>query len=135
MTSELLTRMTGREPQDLLENLRLMEMQELISREVSESGPRFSFSWKDDMLYDPCGGRGIRCNFAPGFFGQDDYWIFNGALTWTSEDEMFTVTGWVHNFMDEHYKTQSLDRSRGIGVILDAYADPRTYGITATLAF
>jgi hypothetical protein len=37
--------------------------------------------------------------------------------------------------MDEHYKTQSFDNSRGLGIILDVYADPRTYGITATLAF
>ncbi len=48
---------------------------------------------------------------------------------------MLTLTGWVRNFMDEHYKTQSLDRTRRLGIILDAYADPRTYGITATLAF
>jgi outer membrane receptor protein involved in Fe transport len=102
------------------------------------------------MLYDACGGRGNRCNFTAekaenpeaaaalgngGFFGQDDFWIFNAALTWTSENEMFTLTGWVHNFLDEHYKTQSFDLSRGLGIILDAYAEPRTYGITATLAF
>ncbi len=48
---------------------------------------------------------------------------------------MFTLTGWVHNFLDEHYKTQSFDLSRGLGIILDAYAEPRTYGITVTLAF
>ena len=108
---------------------------QVAGRGLGTLTPRFSFSWKDDVLYDPCGGRGIQCNFEPGFFGQDDYWIFNGALTWTSEDERFTVTDWVRNFMDEHYKTQSLDRTRGLGIILDAYADPRTYGITATLAF
>ncbi|MCZ6602888.1 MAG: tetratricopeptide repeat protein, partial [Planctomycetota bacterium] len=43
-TPELLIQMTGREPQDLLENLRLLEMQEFISREGSESGPRFSIT-------------------------------------------------------------------------------------------
>jgi hypothetical protein len=37
--------------------------------------------------------------------------------------------------MDEHYKTQSFDLSRGLGIILDAYAEPRMYGITATLSF
>jgi iron complex outermembrane receptor protein len=97
--------------------------------------PRFSFSWKDEMLYDACGGRGNRCNFRPGFFGRSSFWVFNGALTWTSENEMLTLTGWVRNFMDEHYKSQSLDRSRGLGIILDAYADPRTYGITVNFAF
>jgi iron complex outermembrane receptor protein len=97
--------------------------------------PRFSFSWKDEMLYDACGGRGNRCNFEPGFFGQDAFWILNVALTWTSENERLTLTGWVHNLLDEHYKTQSFDLSRGLGLILDVYADPRTYGVTATLAF
>ncbi len=48
---------------------------------------------------------------------------------------MFTLTGFVHNFMDEHYKTQSFDLSRNIGIILDAYADPRTYGITVNFSF
>ncbi len=48
---------------------------------------------------------------------------------------MFLLSGWVRNFLDEHYKTQSFDNSRGIGIIRDAYADPRMYGITATVAF
>jgi iron complex outermembrane receptor protein len=108
---------------------------QVAGRSLGTLTPRFSFSWKDEMLYDACGGRGNRCNFEAGFFGQDDFWIFNAALTWTSENEMFTLTGWVHNFMDEHYKTQSFDLSRGLGIILDAYADPRTYGVTVTLTF
>jgi len=108
--------------------------------EIAGSGlgtltPRFSFSWKDEMLFDACGGRGNRCNFEEGFFGQDDFWVFNAALTWTSENEMLTLTGFVHNFMDEHYKTQSFDLSRSLGILLDAYADPRTYGLSATLSF
>jgi hypothetical protein len=97
--------------------------------------PRFSFSWKDDMVYDACGGRGNRCNFDEGFFGQKPFWIFNGALTWTSENEMVSVTSWVHNILNERYKLQSIDYSRGLGVILDVYSEPRMYGVTATLAF
>jgi len=45
------------------------------------------------------------------------------------------VSGWIHNFLDEHYKTQNFDLTRGLGVILDAYADPRTYGMTVTMSF
>jgi iron complex outermembrane receptor protein len=132
---------------------------EIGGRGLGTLTPRFSFSWKDEMLYDACGGRGNRCNFNAGnvveprsqfdvgvpltedelgnggFFGQDDFWIFNAALTWTSENEMFSVTGWVHNFMDEHYKTQSFDLSRGLGIILDAYAEPRMYGVTVNLTY
>jgi iron complex outermembrane receptor protein len=97
--------------------------------------PRLSFSWKSEVFFDPCMGRGTRCNFEEGFFGQQPYWVFNAALTWRSEDDRFELMGWVHNFMDEHYKTQNFDLSRGLGVILDAYAEPRTYGITATVSF
>jgi len=108
---------------------------QIAGRGLGTLTPRFSFSWKDEMFYDACGGQGNRCNFKPGSFGRDNFWVFNGALTWTSENKMLTLSGWVRNFMDEHYKTQSFDRTRRLGIILDAYADPRTYGITATLAF
>ena len=37
--------------------------------------------------------------------------------------------------LDEHYKTQTFDLTRGAGLIIDAYADPRTYGLTVTLSF
>jgi iron complex outermembrane receptor protein len=108
---------------------------QIAGRGLGTLTPRFSFSWKDEMLYDACGGSGNRCNFEKGFFGQDNYWIFNAALTWTSENEMLSLTGFVHNLADEHYKTQSFDLSRGLGILLDAYAEPRMYGITATLSF
>jgi outer membrane receptor protein involved in Fe transport len=133
---------------------------QIAGRGLGTLTPRFSFNWKDEMIYDACGGRGNRCNFTTeivegdgvrnghaidaetakvvgkkGYFGQEPFWIVNAALTWTSENEMLTLTGWVRNFLDEHYKSQSWDNSQGLGIILDIYADPRTYGITATLAF
>jgi iron complex outermembrane receptor protein len=108
---------------------------EIAGRGLGTLSPRFSLSWKDSMFYDACGGRGARCNFPDTTFGEESFWVFNAALTWSSEDEMLTLTGWVHNFLDEHYKTQSFDLTRGLGIILDAYAEPRTYGITATISF
>jgi iron complex outermembrane receptor protein len=107
----------------------------LFGRGPGSLTPRFSFSWKDDIFFDACSGRGERCNFPEGFFGQKAFSVFNAALTWTSENERFEVTGWVHNFLDEHYKTQNFDLTRGLGIILDAYADPRTFGVTATISF
>lgn len=97
--------------------------------------PRYSFSWKDDIYFDQCSGRGQRCNFPKGFFGQEAYWVHNASLAWRSEDERIEVLGWVHNFLDEHYKTQNFDLSRGLGIILDAYADPRMFGVTVTYSF
>jgi iron complex outermembrane receptor protein len=107
----------------------------LFGRSLGTVTPRFSFSWKDQIYFDTCSGRGTKCNFPEGYFGEKPYWLFNAALTWRSEDDRFEVMGWIHNFMDHHYKTQNFDLSEGIGVILDAYAEPRTYGITATIAF
>jgi iron complex outermembrane receptor protein len=97
--------------------------------------PRFSFSWKDDIFFDACGGKGARCNFPEATFGQPAFWVLNSALTWRSEDERYELTGWVHNFLDEHYKTQNFDLSNEFRLILEAYAEPRTFGITATVSF
>jgi len=97
--------------------------------------PRFSYSWKDELLFDACGGRGNRCNFDQGFFAQEAFWVLNAALIWNSENEGVSLTGWVRNLLDNHYKTQSFDYSRGLGIIADAYADPRTYGFTVSISF
>jgi iron complex outermembrane receptor protein len=97
--------------------------------------PRFSFSWKDDVFFDAGSGRGAMLNFPKGTFGQENFWVLNASLGWRSEDERFEVVGWAHNFLDNHYKTQSFDISRGFSLILDAYADPRTYGVTVTISY
>jgi iron complex outermembrane receptor protein len=97
--------------------------------------PRFSFSWKDDVFFDAGSGRGALLNFPEATFGQTAFWIFNASLSWLSDDERVEITGWVHNFLDEHYKTQSFDLSRGLRFILDAYSDPRTFGVTASVSF
>jgi iron complex outermembrane receptor protein len=97
--------------------------------------PRFSFSWKDEVFYDAASGQGAQVKFPEGTFGQEAYWVLNASLRWRSEDGRFELLGWVHNFLDEHYKTQSFDLTRELELVLDAYADPRTYGITATITF
>jgi iron complex outermembrane receptor protein len=97
--------------------------------------PRFSYSWKDDINFDAAGGRGAFVSFPEETFGQESFWIYNASLAWRSENGGLEVIGWVHNFLDEHYKSQSFDVTRAWGTILDAYADPRTYGLTVTLTY
>jgi iron complex outermembrane receptor protein len=109
--------------------------QEVGRRGLGYITPRFSFSWKDDVFYDATSGQGALQNFPTGTFGQEAFWIFNASLSWLSPEERVEVTGWVHNMTNELYKTQSFDISRGYNIILDAFADPRTYGITVSLAF
>lgn len=97
--------------------------------------PRVSYTWRDEIFFDACSGRGSMCNFPRGTFGEDPLWLFNASLGWWSSDERVQVTLWVLNLTDEVYRTQSFDQTRWIGNILEIYGDPRTYGITVGLYF
>jgi iron complex outermembrane receptor protein len=97
--------------------------------------PRYSFSWKDDIYFDSAEGQGSYINFPKSFFGQESFWIHNASLTWRSENSRFEVTGWVHNFLDEYYKTWSGDSSIGLSYTQNAWADPRTYGVSVTVSY
>jgi outer membrane receptor protein involved in Fe transport len=108
---------------------------QLFGRGLGTLAPRYSFAWKDDIYFDPSSGRGAYINFPRSFFGQEAFWIHNASLSWRSENELLEITGWVHNFLDEHYKTSSDDLSLGLQYVLNAWADPRTYGISVTLSF
>jgi iron complex outermembrane receptor protein len=108
---------------------------QLAGRGLGSLTPRYSVSWKDDVYFDPGKGRGAYLNFPVATFGQEAFWVHNAALSWRSENDLLEITGWVHNFLDEHYKTNSDDLSVGLNFLLHSYADPRTYGITATISF
>ena len=97
--------------------------------------PRYSFSWKDDTYFDASSGTGGYLNFPKATFGQEAFWIHNAALSWRSENGLIEITGWVHNFMDEIYKTNSDDYHVNFRYMLHSYADPRTYGVTVTLTY
>jgi len=97
--------------------------------------PRYSFSWKDEVFFDSGEGRGAYLNFPVATFGQESFWIHNAALSWRSENELLEITAWVHNLRNEFYKTNSDDLSIGLNYLLHSWADPRTYGISATVAF
>jgi hypothetical protein len=98
--------------------------------------PRYSFTYKDDIFFDPNEGAGARNNLEPGTIGQDSYWVHDASLTYTTQGGMIEVSGWVRNFLDEEYRVQSFDLTeRNFQFVIDAYADPRTYGVTAVLRF
>jgi iron complex outermembrane receptor protein len=108
---------------------------QIFGRGLGSLTPRYSFSWKDDIFFDAGSGKGAYLKFPEATIGQSAFWIHNASLSWRSENELIEVTGWVHNFMDEHYKTSSSDNSQGVSYILNAWADPRTYGITVSLSY
>ncbi len=108
---------------------------EVLGRGLGTLTPRYSFSWKDEVFFDAGEGKGSQLNFPEATFGQEAFWIHNASLSWRSENELLEITGWVHNFMDTHYKLSSDDLSVGLNYLLHSWADPRTYGITVTLSY
>ena len=57
------------------------------------------------------------------------------SLSWRSENDLLEITAWAHNIDDQFYKTNSDDLSIGLNYLLHSWADPKTYGITATVSF
>jgi iron complex outermembrane receptor protein len=97
--------------------------------------PRFSFSWQDDIFYDPAEGRGTLQDLPDDTIGQKAYWLLNAGLLWRNEGDWFEVSGWVRNILDKAYRVQSFDLSEDFHFVADYYGDPRTYGLTLSLYF
>jgi iron complex outermembrane receptor protein len=108
---------------------------------LGELIPRFSFSYKDDVYFDVAEGRGIRDTpekpaLPTGTIGQEAYWLLNAALTWMPPSEALTIGFWVRNILEEEYRVQSFDLTDDtFRAIVDAYAPPRTFGVTVTLRY
>jgi iron complex outermembrane receptor protein len=105
----------------------------------SELVPRFSFTYKDRVFFDPNAGKGTVGDLPENTLSQDAYWLLNASLTWrvlSSAAGTVEVTGWGRNLTDEEYRFQSFDATDAtLGFVLDAYGAPRTYGITVRAAF
>ncbi|MEE8571804.1 MAG: TonB-dependent receptor, partial [Gemmatimonadota bacterium] len=97
--------------------------------------PRFSFSWQDDIFYDPAEGRGTLQDLPDGTIAQEAYWLLNAGLLWRNEGDWLEVSGWVRNILDKAYRVQSFDLSEDFRYVADFYGDPRTYGLTVSLYF
>lgn len=108
---------------------------------LGELTPRFSFSYKDDVFFDVAEGRGIRHTEAKpalpeGTIGEDDFWLLNASLAWTSPDQTFAVRAWVRNMLEKAYRVQSFDLTEdSFRAVIDAYGPPRTFGVTTTVRF
>jgi iron complex outermembrane receptor protein len=103
--------------------------------------PRFSASFKDDVFFDVAEGRGVRStpqtpNLPTGTIGQEAYWVLNASLTWDLPGDRLQLRAWMKNLADEAYRVQSFDLTDpNFNVVIDAYAPPRTIGITLTATF
>jgi iron complex outermembrane recepter protein len=68
---------------------------------------------------------------------QKGYTVVNGRVTWTSDSEKFSVGAFVNNLFDKTYFTEILESGAfNPQLVAQGYvAPPRTYGVTASVAF
>ena len=64
---------------------------------------------------------------------QDGYWIQNARIAYRTPDGRIELAFWVSNIFEEEYKVNVFDLSRGNDTILEAWGEPRTYGVTLSL--
>ncbi len=80
--------------------------------------------WYDDQFLEVTNGTGTV---------QKAYNVSNARLTYSTQENKFSVIGWVRNFTDETYKQYSLDL--GFLGATTYYAPPITVGVTARINF
>ncbi|MEZ4292082.1 MAG: TonB-dependent receptor [Myxococcota bacterium] len=104
-----------------------------MSERLGSLTPRYDFTWSDDIVFDPAGGRGalngngVRGN--PKYrTGQPRYVIHNIRVTYKTTDERFAVAAWCRNLTDTRYKTAAFDVSAFSSLVLNFVGDPRSCG-------
>lgn len=105
--------------------------------------PRYDFSWKDDIFFDPSEGTSVQRFFdtetiIPKYaVGQRAYAIHNLRLGLLLPSENVEIAAWVRNLTDEIYKSNVIDISdRGtFSSLLNFVGDPRTYGGSISVSF
>ena len=70
----------------------------------------------------------------PGMF-QDDYWLFNARVAWTSEDGRYTIAVLGKNLADERYRVDAQEFSSLGGIRTSYWGAPRTYQVNLGVNF
>ena len=83
--------------------------------------PQYDFSWRSKVYLDPQ-------QLDP--ISQPAYWLHNARLAYRTEDGRIEVAAWVRNFLDEQYRVDVFDITREFNTILEAWGDPRLFGLT-----
>ncbi len=95
--------------------------------------PRYDFTFKDEVFFDPAEGRGILQSFRSNIIGQDAYALHNFQLAYRDPTQSFEIAAWLRNAFDQQYKVDAFDLSEGYGLIVSAMGEPRTFGVTGTV--
>jgi iron complex outermembrane receptor protein len=78
--------------------------------------------WNDDQFLE---GSNSNASF------ESSYSVWNGRLSYDTDDKGLGIALWVKNFTDEEYRIYNLDLGL-LGFIEQVYAPPRQYGVTVS---
>jgi iron complex outermembrane receptor protein len=97
--------------------------------------PRFDYSYKSEVYFDPNEGRGQFGFFPRGTLSQGDLWLFNARLAYRTVDERIEVAAFVRNLTDEEYIVDGFDLSAGFDALHFVIGDPRLIGGSVSFHF
>jgi iron complex outermembrane receptor protein len=64
---------------------------------------------------------------------QNGYWIHNARIAYRTPYDRIELAFWVANVFDEEYKVDAFDPNPDYNTLLEAWGEPRTYGVTLSL--
>lgn len=80
------------------------------------------FNYQDEVFFDALNNP---------LLGEDDYWLWNARVSWTSADERWEVAAFGRNLGDEEYMVYAFDLSF-FGFNEEMLGTPRSYGLEVT---
>jgi iron complex outermembrane receptor protein len=97
--------------------------------------PRFDWSYKSEVFYDPNLGSGNLGEFPKGTLGQDGLWLLNARVAYRTPDQRIELAGWVRNLTNEAYVVDAFDVSLSFSSLLYVIGTPRFYGVSISYQF
>jgi iron complex outermembrane receptor protein len=80
------------------------------------------FNYQDEVFFDALNNPLLK---------EDDYWLWNARVSWTSADDTWEVAAFGRNLADEEYMVYGFDLSF-FGFNEEMLGTPRSYGIEVT---
>ena len=80
------------------------------------------FNYQDEVFFDALNNP---------LLSEDDYWLWNARVSWTSVDEKWEVAAFGRNLGDEEYMVYAFDLSF-FGFNEEMLGTPRSYGLEVT---
>ena len=86
---------------------------------------QLDFNYQDKVFFDA---------FNNPLLSEDDYWIWNARVAWTSADDKWEVAAFGRNLGDEEYMVYAFDLSF-FGFNEEMIGTPRFFGVDATFRY